>query len=381
MAKAKADDFVVTPWEVKGKIDYSKLIKQFGTEPLTPDLLNRMKKHTKELHFMLRRGLFFSHRDLTWLLNEYEKGNKFFLYTGRGPSGPMHIGHLIPFVFTKWLQDAFGAEVWVQFTDDEKFLFSKEENAKLETYTNYALDNALDVIAVGFDPKKTHFLIDSDPKSAGAMYREAVKFSRRLTASTAKAVFGFSDSDNVGRFFYTSMQAVPAFLPSILKGKNVPCLIPLGVDQDPHFRVARDILPKLGYPKPALLHGKLVAGLLEGGKMSASVPHSAIWLSDTEEQVREKIVKHAFSGGRSTLEEHRKLGGIPEVDASYQWLHAFFEPDDKKIQKIYNDYKSGKMLTSELKNYFTEKVVAFLKEHQKKRELAKKQLDKFMFKP
>jgi len=302
MAKAKADDFVVTPWEVKGEIDYSKLIKQFGTEPLTPDLLNRMKKHTKELHFMLRRGLFFSHRDLTWLLNEYEKGNKFFLYTGRGPSGPMHIGHLIPFVFTKWLQDAFGAEVWVQFTDDEKFLFSKEENAKLETYTNYALDNALDVIAVGFDPKKTHFLIDSDPKSAGAMYREAVKFSRRLTASTAKAVFGFSDSDNVGRFFYTSMQAVPAFLPSILKGKNIPCLIPLGVDQDSHFRVARDILPKLGYPKPALLHGKLVAGLLEGGKMSASVPHSAIWLSDTEEQVREKIVKHAFSGGRSTLE-------------------------------------------------------------------------------
>jgi tryptophanyl-tRNA synthetase len=381
MAKAKADEFVVTPWEVKGKIDYSKLIKQFGTEPLTPELLSRMKKHTKELHFMLRRGLFFSHRDLAWLLNEYEKGNKFFLYTGRGPSGKMHIGHLIPFIFTKWLQDAFDVDVWIQFTDDEKFMFSKNEDAKLETYTDYAYDNALDVIAVGFNPKKTHFLFDSRPEHAGLMYREAVKVAKKITASTAKAVFGFKDSDNVGMFWYTSMQAVPAFLPSVLSGKKMPCLIPLGVDQDPHFRVTRDIMPKLGFPKPALLHGKLVAGLMEGGKMSASIPHSAIWLQDTEKEVREKIIKHAFSGGRASLEEHRRLGGVPEVDASYQWLNAFFEPDDKRIQKIYNDYKSGKMLTKDLKEIFIQKVVAFLKEHQKKRGQAKKQLDKFIYKP
>jgi len=372
-------EFVVTPWEVKGKIDYSKLIKEFGTAPLTPELLKRIQKHTGELHYMLKRGIFFSHRDLNWLLDEYEKGNKFFLYTGRGPSGKMHIGHLVPFIFTKWLQDKFGVELWIQFTDDEKFLFSKDPEAKLETYTGYALENALDVIAAGFDHKKTHFLLDSKPEHAGIMYREAIKVAKRLTASTAKAAFGFEDSFNVGEFFYTSMQAVPAFLPSVLKGKNIPCLIPLGVDQDPHFRVSRDILPKLGFYKPALLHGKLIAGLLEGGKMSASIPHSAIWLTDTEKEVREKITKHAFSGGRDTLEEHRKYGGNPDADASFQWLYSFFEPDDKKIQKIYADYKSGKMLTKELKEIFIEKVVAFLKKHQAAREKARNQLDKFMY--
>ena len=55
-----------------------------------------------------------------------------------------------------------------------------------------------------------------------------------------------------------------------------------------------------------------------------------------------------------------------------------FEPDDKKLQKIHDDYKSGKLLSSELKEILIEKVSVFLKDHQKKRELAKKQVDKFL---
>jgi tryptophanyl-tRNA synthetase len=91
-----ADDFIVTPWHVEGDIDYEKLIKQFGTEKISSELLERIKKITGEDHFMLKRGIFFSHRELTRILDEYEKGNKFFLYTGRGPSGHTHIGHLVP---------------------------------------------------------------------------------------------------------------------------------------------------------------------------------------------------------------------------------------------------------------------------------------------
>ncbi|MCJ7720237.1 MAG: tryptophan--tRNA ligase, partial [Candidatus Hadarchaeum sp.] len=91
--------FVVTPWEVKGKVDYTKLIKQFGTKPIDDGLLNRVKKHTSSLHMFLRRGIFFSHRDFDWILDKYEKGEIFFLYTGRGPSGHTHLGHLIPWIF------------------------------------------------------------------------------------------------------------------------------------------------------------------------------------------------------------------------------------------------------------------------------------------
>ena len=52
-------EFNVTPWEVSGKIDYEKLIKKFGVSKLDKELLLRFKKHTKNLHFMLRRNIFF----------------------------------------------------------------------------------------------------------------------------------------------------------------------------------------------------------------------------------------------------------------------------------------------------------------------------------
>ena len=366
----------VTPWDVSGEIDYDKLIDEFGVEKINKNLLERIKKHTKELPFHLRRKTFFAHRDLNWLLDEYEKGNKFFLYTGRGPSGPIHLGHLGTWIFTKWLQDAFDVELWFQFTDDEKYLFTNKSTEEIKKWT---YENMLDVIALGFNPKKTHFLVDL--KHAGLMYPEAIKFAKKITFSTIKAAFGMTAENNIGQIFYTSMQAVPAIIPSVLKGKNIPCLIPLAIDQDPHFRVARDVYPKLGYNKPAIIHGMFLPPLIGvHGKMSSSEKDVAILTTDTPKEVKRKINKYAFSGGQKTTEEHRKKGGNPEVDVSFQYLRMFFEPDDKKLKKIEDDYKSGKMLTGELKQILIKKINDFLKEHQKKRKLAEKQIDKFIYK-
>ncbi|MEM5766316.1 MAG: tryptophan--tRNA ligase [Candidatus Aenigmatarchaeota archaeon] len=374
----EGEKFIVTPWEVKGEIDYEKLMKQFGIASLDEKLLERIKKHTKELHHFLRRRIFFAHRDLDWALDEYENGNKFFLYTGRAPSGPIHMGHLVPWMFTKWLQDKLDVELWFQFPDEEKFLFHSE--LTLEDTKKYTYENMLDVIALGFDPKKTYFLVDTI--HANLMYKEACKIAKKITFSTVKAVFGFTNETNIGSIFYTAMQAVPALLPSVLKRKNIPCLVPLAVDQDPHFRIARDVLPKLGFYKPAIIHCIFLPGLggmMQQGKMSSSEKQTAIFTTDSPEVVREKIVKYAFSGGQPTVEEHRKRGGNPDIDVSYQWL-TFFEEDDKKLEKIREDYKSGRLLTGELKNILIEKLNNFLKKHQKKREKAKNQVEKFIFK-
>ncbi|MFX1512714.1 MAG: tryptophan--tRNA ligase, partial [Promethearchaeota archaeon] len=72
-------DFIVTPWEVKGDIDYAKLVKDFGTELIDNSLIDRFRKHVGELHFLLRRGVYFSHRDMNWVFDELEKNNLFFL--------------------------------------------------------------------------------------------------------------------------------------------------------------------------------------------------------------------------------------------------------------------------------------------------------------
>lgn len=371
-----AKEFTVTPWEVKGEVDYNNLINEFGTEKIDEKLLRRIKKHTGEIHPFLRRNVFFSHRDLNWILDEYEKGNKFFLYTGRGPSGNTHIGHLIPWIFTKWLQDKFDVELWFQMTDDEKFLFNNK--LTLDQVNKLSYENALDVIALGFKQGKTFIFSDID--YAKTLYRQALKVAKKLTLSTAKAVFGFKNESNVGQIFFTSIQSVPAFLPSVIKGKNIPCLIPYAIDQDAHFRVSRDILPKLGYYKPAAIHCRFLPAL-QGitGKMSASEKSTAIYTTDSPEEVENKVKKYAFSGGQVSVKEHREKGGNPDIDVSYQWL-TFFEEDDNKLKKIYEDYKSGAMLTGELKQILIDKLNKFLKTHQKNREKAKKQLDKFILK-
>ena len=125
-------EFKVTPWDVSGEVDYARLVKEFGLQEINEKLLKRIEKNTRDSNFMLRRKIFFAHRDLDWLLDEYEKKNKFFLYTGCGPSGPIHLGHLMIWSFTKWLQNAFDVELWFQFTDDEKFLFKNKSYEEIQ---------------------------------------------------------------------------------------------------------------------------------------------------------------------------------------------------------------------------------------------------------
>jgi len=366
----------ITPWEVSGDVDYEKLIKKFGIRKLDETMLKEIERHTGDLHFMLKRKVFFAYRDLKWLLDKYKKKEKFFLYTGCGPSGPLHLGHLQTWIFTKWLQDKFDVELWFQFTDDEKFLFKDKSYEEIQKWT---YENMLDVIALGFNPKKTHFLVDT--RHANLMYPEAIKIAKKINFSTIKAVFGLTDQANIGQIFYTSMQAVPAILPSVLAKKNIPCLIPLGIDQDAHFRVSRDVMPKLGFYKPAIIHGVFLPPLQGiNGKMSTSNESSAILTTDSPKEVERKIKKYAFSGGRATLKEHQEKGGNPDVDVSFQYLRMMFEPNDEKLEKIYNDYKSGRLSTGKLKEYTIKKINAFLVEHQKKRESAKKQIDKFIYK-
>ena len=366
-----SDEFVVTPWHVEGDIDYDKLIKQFGTQKISNELLSKLQKITGEDHFMLRRGVFFSHRDLNLILENYEKGKEFFLYTGRGPSGHTHIGHLIPWVFAKWLQDKFHVDMYFLLTDDEKF-FAKQD-LSLDQTTNFALENALDFIALGFKPENTKIIVNT--KNIKTLYPIAAQVAKKINFSNTKAVFGFTNDTNLGMIFYTCLQSAPCFI----EDKQV--LIPLGVDQDPHFRITRDIAPKINKTKPALIHNIMIPSLLgPGGKMSASDEKSTIYTTDSPEVVKKKINKYAFSGGQPDIDEHRKIGGDPDIDVSYQYLRIFFEQDDSKLKKVYDDYKSGKMLTGELKSILIEKINEFLSLHQEKREEARKNIDDYLLK-
>lgn len=367
-----AENFTVTPWEVSGDIDYDLLMERFGTTPVDDALLKRLGGYG-DIHFMLKRGIFYTHRDMNKILDEYDKGNKFTLYTGRGPSGHTHLGHLMPWIFNKWIQDTFKADMLFQMTDDEKFLF---KDLTLNETRSLAYENALDFIALGFDPEHTKIILDTE--NIKTLYPIALKVSKKVTFSTAKAVFGFDNSTNIGSIFYTTIQAAPAFLPTEMEGKQVPCLIPCGIDQDPHFRVARDVAPGLNYPKPAMLYCKMFPGLGGGDKMSSSDEMATIYTTDDPKAVKKKVGR-AFTGGCVTVEEQKEKGGNPEVCAVFKYNYFLFEEGDKEVNELADKCKRGEILCGECKQMLTAKINVFLEKHQAKREEAKDVIDSMTF--
>jgi len=369
------EKMIVTPWEVRGVVDYDKLIEQFGVQPMNPNLAERIAKHAGYMHMQLRRGIYLSHRDLDWWLGEHEKGNRVGLYTGRGPSGQVHLGHLLPWFFCKYLQDAFGADLYFQMTDDEKFVFNDDLN--LDETIGYTYDNALDVIACGLSPEKTH--IFSDTEHIQHLYKIALRVSKRVTYSTAKAVFGFKDSDNIGMIWYPALQAMTCFLQSDREGENIPCLIPAAIDQDPYWRMTRDIAEKMGYYKPAQIHAKFLPGLGKGGKMSSSMPETAIFTKDPPE-VAEKKVMAAFTGGQATAKEQREKGGDPTICSIYAYAYFLFEDDDAKLIGLENECRSGALACGDCKARLAKVISRFLVGFQAKREKAKDVLEDYIIK-
>ncbi|MEM3202591.1 MAG: tryptophan--tRNA ligase [Candidatus Micrarchaeaceae archaeon] len=368
-----ASDFKVTPWKVEGRIDYEKFAEQSGIGRIDDALKERIRRYTGKLHFLIERNIFYAQRELNWLFDEYDKGNKFYVYTGIAPSSHMTLGHLLPFTLAQWLQEKFGCEVYIQIPDEEKFLTHKE--LKQEQVHKLAYSAALDIAALGFDKGKTKIFLDTE--YAGHMYKYAVEVAKHITFSQVKDAFGMTNEANIGWIFYTSMQAVPAFIKSAQEGHNIPCLIPLAIDQDVHFRIARDAIAKMGYYKPAIIHSKFLPALNGEPKMSASDPINTIYLEDSKEAV-EKKVGRALTGQQATAELQRKYGGDPEKCMVCQYFKYFFEPDDKRLEEIFERERNGSMLAGEHKKELAAAINAFIEKHNENKDKIKGSLEDYM---
>ncbi|XP_050204577.1 tryptophan--tRNA ligase, cytoplasmic [Mercurialis annua] len=362
-------DQIVNPWEVSAKdgtkIDYDKLIDKFGCQRLDQTLIDRVHTLTgRPPHVFLRRGVFFAHRDFNEILDAFERGHKFYLYTGRGPSSEsLHLGHLIPFMFTKYLQEAFRVPLVIQLTDDEKSMW---KNLSIEESKRLARENARDIIACGFDVTRT-FIFQDFNYVAGSFYENMVKVQKCVTYNKVVGIFGFTGEDHIGKVSFPAVQAVPSFpssFPHLFSGKDdLRCLVPCAIDQDPYFRMTRDVAPRIGYHKPALIESLFFPALQgETKKMSASDANSAVYVTDSAKEIKNKINKYAFSGGQDSLEKQRQFGANIEVDISIKYLNFFLEDDDE-LEHIKKEYAAGRMLTGEVKNRLAEVLTEIVKRH------------------
>ncbi|NWI66410.1 SYWC protein, partial [Todus mexicanus] len=175
-------------------------------------------------------------RDMDQILDAYENKKSFYLYTGRGPSSQaMHVGHLIPFMFTKWLQEVFDVPLVIQLTDDEKYLW---KDMTVEKAYEYAKENAKDIIACGFDINKT--FIFSDLEYLGKLKFGGLTSLGELPCPVWDTLWGYQVTNqqhliHSGKISFPAIQAAPSFsssFPQIFNGKeNIQCLIPCAIDQ------------------------------------------------------------------------------------------------------------------------------------------------------
>jgi len=357
--------------------DYGKLSKEFGIEPFAS-----FAKKLPEPYLAMRRGVVFGQRDFGRIAEAIAHRKPYAMMTGLMPSGKFHVGHRMLAEQIIYYQN-HGAHVYLCVADIEAY--NMRASSMKELKRTAIEEYLLNYIALGLKPKNCDFYFQSDrcrdAKKSNAYYRLIGMLPKRATFNEMEAIYG---NLTPGKIMSVMTQVGDILHPELDEfGGPRPVLVPVGVDQDPHIRLTRDLADRFtrnkdfNFVPPSSTYHEFMKGL-KGGKMSSSDPTSYIALTDTPEQAKEKIMKFAFSGGRGSVQEHREKGGVPEVDVSYQMLYMMFEPDDHRIRQIHDDYKSGKMLTGELKQILIEKLQKFLTEHKEKREKAKDKVNEFL---
>ncbi len=356
--------FRITPWEVSGDtVDYNALISLFELDVVTTEVKNLFQEVFGEEHYLISRGIFYAHRFLRLALLDLKYSRaKVYIFTGRGASGPMHIGHLIPVNLAKWMQERLGLHFFFQISDDEKFVLRPDLG--LKQVRKYALDNALDFVALGFDEERTHIIWDT--QVASWLYPLSLKLAKRISLSELKNLVKIDDSWNVGVAFYSVVQSMPALMMEMELNEPYRALVPMAVDQDPLMRVSILIADKMGLRKPGMIHSKFLLGLKGEPKMGTRYPESAIFLTDPPEVVREKIEGSAC--------------GPPRRCPALSYLRAF-DPDDESFFSIwevcFNDPSEGCKLA---KKRAIEVLVPFIEEHQMRRKEMRDKIDEYLMK-
>jgi len=349
--KTRLDPFGMTVVE-----DYERLYEEFGIQPFKP-LLPQVSKP----YVSMRRGVIFGHRDFERVLNAMENQEKFAVMSGIKPTGEFHLGTLMTarevIYFQQQGATAFYCIADVEAYEDNKIPFERSEK--------YAVGNVADLLALGFDPRRGYIYQQSKDQRVKDL---AIIFGRNVTLATMKAIYG---GRHMGLYISALIQAGDILMPQLedFNGPK-PTVVPVGVDQDPHLRLTRDLASKsqkkYGFVLPSSTYHKLMKGLDGSPKMSKRDPMSYFTFQETPESIAKKI-SNAFTGGRPTAQEQRKLGGTPEICPIYEMYMFHFFEEDKDVVQLYHDCKSGKILCGEDKERLIEIVLNFVKEHQRKR--------------
>jgi len=265
-----------------------------------------------------------------------DMSNKYYLYTGRGPSmGSFHIGHLLGLEFILEFQKYIKNKIYFMISDDEKIFRDKISASEMDSNVTNTIEQ---LKKIGFDESNTNININSHGLSA-EQYQLVIRLMSLTTLNKLEHIFG--KKDNVGEYFYVFVQMMPCF---IEKGKQ--CIIIAGKDQDPFFRLARELAKRVGLPCPIIIYTKNVPGLDGSDKMSTSIPTSnPIFMSDTEQIIKNKV-SSIRKVGAGTLDELFEHGSNLDVDIPFK-LIELFDKNEFNVGLIQKYYQKAQLVNGE----------------------------------
>ena len=354
---------IIDPWGSDLPEDYKKIMKNFGLEKFEV-------QDFPEPNLLMRRGIVFAGRDLKRISDCIKNKKKFYALTGIMPTADkVHFG-------TKSVIDQMvyfqkhGAKTYVLIADLEA---AATRGVDLELARKRALEVHIPCyIALGLDPKKTNFYFQSEKK---AVTNLAFELSSKATLNEYRAIYGNAEPEKI---MSAVLQVADILHPQL--EEPMPGIIPVGIDQDPHIRLTRDIASrakKFKFILPSSINHKFLPSLSGDLKMSKSEGNS-LYLLDSEEEIRKKILK-ALTGGQKTLKEQREKGGNPDKDMIFELFRHHLIEDDDELKKREEDYRNGKILDSENKEYAIKLMIDFMRDFKKKFEKAKKEVENLSF--
>lgn len=282
------------------------------------------------------------------------------ILTGDTPTGKLHIGHYIGTLENRvLLQDEY--DTFIVLADLHALTTKGKDPSMVGKHTREVL---LDNLAVGLDPSKVSFFVES---AIPEIYELAAFFSMFVTHATALrnptikdeiVMKGLGEQFSLGFVNYPIYQAADILC---VKGE----LVPVGIDQEAHLEQTREIARAINasagkniFPEPKAKIGRVgkLVGTDGNPKMGKSLGN-AILLSDNKEEVDAKIAGMYTDPNRV----HKTDPGTVEGNPLFVYLDTFLTSEDKGTVDDFKDrYQKGTVGDVEVKEYLKGVMNRFL---------------------
>jgi len=219
----------IDPWATAQVTDYDRLLDEFGIGRFDASRLPNPQR-------LFRRGIVFGQRGFDLIQGAIDAKKPFAVLTGLMPSGPMHLGHKMVLDQAMYFHQA-GGDLFVAVADIEAYA---TRGFSLEKARQLAIDEYIkSYIALGMQKKRCQVYFQSTRKAVKDL---AYKVGRKVNFSTMKAIYGMDDQTNMSHMFAPLVQVGDILHVQLDEyGGPRPTVVPVGVDQDPHIRLTRDI--------------------------------------------------------------------------------------------------------------------------------------------